>query len=386
MKKMIAAILLIAAVANANLTPSNGVLPPQSGQSGKFLSTNGSVASWQTGGGGGGGADTDLGNLTSPTNINKSFLFDIDGTHDIGASGDNRPQHVFVSDYVSVGHYPLGASTPGAALVNGSAPGLHFFNGGLDQYDVVASAASGVSIENFGASVAIFNVQNSKFSFEDKSNPTAGDFYFQGDSSTGVTIGRNLTLYGEQSDGTAVQLIGVDGSDASVIFGGGGGTVIENLTAGQLYRDDGSLSLDWLGSELYFPDNNVAVDYSADDELILSASHTNYSTNNGSNHPAVSACGSGATITAYTSGPGGIPATDTTGVVNVGTGVITSCTVTFFTQWGGNINPYAPHCFLNMQANTVLLYSATTTSTTLTMTFSATADGKSIDYFCVGNK
>lgn len=70
-------------------------LPPQDGQAGKFLTTDGSNASWATTGGGG-GADTALDNLTT-TSINQSLLFDTDMTYDIG-SDTIRPTNVFAGN------------------------------------------------------------------------------------------------------------------------------------------------------------------------------------------------------------------------------------------------------------------------------------------------
>lgn len=205
-----------------------------------------------------GAANTTLSNLDTPTAINQNLLFATDATNDIGAAMANRPQHVFVSDYVSVGNYPFGSSMPGAALVNGAAPGLHFYNGGPDQYDIVASAASGVSIENFGASVAIFNVQNDRFAFEDKSNPTAGDFYFQGNSTTGMTTGRNLTLNGLKSDGTSSKMIGIAGDD-TVQVGAAGTTPSINVTNGYMLSTLGDQSVLWENRQLWIAGNSSPV-------------------------------------------------------------------------------------------------------------------------------
>lgn len=61
---------------------SQDVLPSQTGNSGKFLSTDGSVSSWQTTGGGG-GANTSLSNLSS-VSFNATLSPDSDATRDIG--------------------------------------------------------------------------------------------------------------------------------------------------------------------------------------------------------------------------------------------------------------------------------------------------------------
>ena len=63
--------------ANASL---NALLPTQTSNSGKFLTTNGTNSSWASFT----GAFTDLSNLTSPTAINQNLLFSPDSTYTIG--------------------------------------------------------------------------------------------------------------------------------------------------------------------------------------------------------------------------------------------------------------------------------------------------------------
>lgn len=61
----------------------NALLPTQTGHSGEFLTTNGTVASWAAASG---GADTTLSNLTSPVAFNQHLLPNADVTFTLGAS------------------------------------------------------------------------------------------------------------------------------------------------------------------------------------------------------------------------------------------------------------------------------------------------------------
>ncbi len=136
------------------------------------------------------GANTTLSNLTSPTAINQALLPSADNLINLGTAITNRFKAASFTDSASVGRYPFGAATPGAAIVNGAAPGLYVYNGGPDAYNVVADAGSGVSIENPGAGVSLLNVQNHLFTFKDSTTNTA---YLSGSltdiaASTGVTI------------------------------------------------------------------------------------------------------------------------------------------------------------------------------------------------------
>jgi len=82
--------------ANTQTGALNALLPSQSGQSGKVLSTDGTNTSWITGGGGG-GATTALDNLTNPTAINQDLIPGIANSFSLG-SGTNTWQTLFIEE------------------------------------------------------------------------------------------------------------------------------------------------------------------------------------------------------------------------------------------------------------------------------------------------
>jgi hypothetical protein len=84
---------------------------------------------------------------------------------------------------------------------------------------------------------------------------------------------------------------------------------------------------------------------------------------------AVSSCGTSPTLNGL----------DGAGVITVGSGIVTSCTLTFGQTWS-----VTPHCFLNIEGVTNIAASATPTTTTMTINFSVSAGGDKIDYFCIG--
>jgi hypothetical protein len=85
--------------------------------------------------------------------------------------------------------------------------------------------------------------------------------------------------------------------------------------------------------------------------------------------PAVSACGTSPSVSG----------TDTTGLITTGTGVFTSCLITFNVAYAT-----APHCFVNDQTTTLLL-KAFPTTTTLTISGATITASDQIDYFCIAN-
>ena len=84
--------------------------------------------------------------------------------------------------------------------------------------------------------------------------------------------------------------------------------------------------------------------------------------------PTLSACGTTPAISG----------TDTAGKVTIGTGVTTSCTVTFAKAYTN-----APACAISGD-NTAVTYIATTTTTVLTITSSADMASDVISYICLG--
>lgn len=86
----------------------NALLPTQSGHSGEFLTTNGTVASWAAASG---GANTTLSNLASPTAINQSLYPNDSGVKNLGKSG-NEFNEVWASFFLNDG----GGSNPNILL------------------------------------------------------------------------------------------------------------------------------------------------------------------------------------------------------------------------------------------------------------------------------
>lgn len=86
--------------------------------------------------------------------------------------------------------------------------------------------------------------------------------------------------------------------------------------------------------------------------------------------PSLSACGTSPTL-----GPG---ATDMSGIITVGSGVTTSCTLTFSTTL---VNP--PACVVATSLSSVAA-GVTTTTTTLVSALSLTLGGGKLYYVCFG--
>lgn len=210
---------------------------------------------------GGSGANTTLSNLTSPTAINQNLLPSADDTRILGTAVTNRFKEGYFSSIVGVGRYPFGGATPGAAIVNGAAPGLSVYNGGSDAYNVVADAGSGVSIQNPGAGVSLFNVQNHQFIFKDS---TTGDTYFQGNSTTGLLaavdfrfdtsmigntliLGNGVQLKGRNNaDTDDLPLVAINSGDSAVMYDGAlPPNVSINATNRVLLASDGSTAVDY---------------------------------------------------------------------------------------------------------------------------------------------
>lgn len=83
--------------------------------------------------------------------------------------------------------------------------------------------------------------------------------------------------------------------------------------------------------------------------------------------PSLSSCGTNPEI--YGS--------DNTGNVIIGTGVVSSCTITFGTNFD---NP--PHCFAN-DGSAILLIRASSTVSTLVLSVATTFQGDYVDYWCI---
>lgn len=92
--------------------------------------------------------------------------------------------------------------------------------------------------------------------------------------------------------------------------------------------------------------------------------------------PTLSSCGTGPAIEV---------GSNTNGRFTVGTGVVTSCTLTFATGLNGTKWKNTPSCFANNETQVLLLRAVATTST-LVIDAGATFDADVVSYLCVGNE
>ena len=88
----------------------------------------------------------------------------------------------------------------------------------------------------------------------------------------------------------------------------------------------------------------------------------------GGKRPFVSSCGTAPSIVGN----------DNAGKVTIGTGVVSSCTLTFENIWTN-----APACFANDETG-ILLTRAVSTQTTLTLSVSTDFAGAVVSYYCTG--
>lgn len=84
--------------------------------------------------------------------------------------------------------------------------------------------------------------------------------------------------------------------------------------------------------------------------------------------PSVTACGTSPSVSG----------TDSVGTITVGTGVFTSCTLTFAATWSST-----PKCFVNYQGAVAVVRATPTTTAVVVDVVSAFAAGSKLDYYCV---
>lgn len=194
-----------------------------------------------------------------------------------------------------------------------------------------------------------------------------GDLDFQGDAGRTIKVGpctkspclgRGLSLFGgaargAKSGGAAVLqggsggVFGQVGGDASVIGGSGGANVI--LTAGKGF-------------------GNVQGRIYADGDLV-SRLPTSGSA------PTIGTCGTGPSMAS--------PSTNNSGIINVGTGAVLSCALTF---GNGGFLTNAPACIATNRSAIPVVLSTTATTTTMTISAGASLGGDSIAYICMGRE
>ncbi|NBP01338.1 MAG: hypothetical protein EBU90_14580 [Proteobacteria bacterium] len=134
----------------ADLSYVDILVPDQSGNSGKYLYTNGSTTSWETITFPPSGANTALSNLASVA-INESLLFGTDGAKNIGSSSNNRPNNIFAKNRLNAANL----QTIRSASFN--LTGTHSLNGGT----VTGVGSAYLSELNIGDSVSFSGLSNS---------------------------------------------------------------------------------------------------------------------------------------------------------------------------------------------------------------------------------
>lgn len=321
---------------SAAVTTNYSVFWPSSqGGSGTFLQNDGSGnLSWASGS----GANTSLSNL-STTSINQSLLFDSDVTYDVGSNtamvNALWVQSIFTSQASQVVSFSTSDLTwsgdgitfePASALV-------------LKTHDTVGNSKT-VTLKS-----------------GDSSSGNSGDMVLGTGTASGT---RGIIAY----DARAVLLAGSLSGPAVVTplrFYNTANTHYVGFQAQNTFSTD----TDWI---LPSADGSVSQFLKTDGagNLGWSSSLPPHFLTTGS-APSVSSCGTGPSVTGN----------DNVGRVTVGTGVVTSCTLTFNQSWGT-----APVCVLNDETTTLLVKAVATTTTLVISGTSLTGD--TIGYHCIG--
>lgn len=150
------------------------------------------------------------------------------------------------------------------------------------------------------------------------------------------------------------------------------GVLSSDFGARVLYDHTGTLEVfNYDARELEYPGQDLALDFSVDLQLGMTGQlYSSYDGVGGPHPPVVSSCGTSPLL----------DGTDSAGVITLGSGVFTSCTLTFNQTWVA-----APHCFANNQG-AVAIVRATPTTTAVVFDAVALVAGAKLDYFCIGNK
>lgn len=239
----------------------NAMLPDQTGQSGNFLTTNGTNVSWASGGGGG-GANTALSNLTT-TAINQNLLFDTSATYNIGSLSTDI-NTLFAEGIVKgttngapffVHSADTAAATANVEIRSGNSSS--FGSGDLDLFTGTAGAGGGpsgeISISSGNSSGSsgdiVLNIGTAvstkgKIKFTDgsegvsgyvwKSTDTAGSGSWQ--PSSGASPTQQIFTSGS---GTYTTPVGVTLLKVSIVGAGGGGGGASSGVAGRSYGAGG---------------------------------------------------------------------------------------------------------------------------------------------------
>lgn len=192
-------------------------------------------------GGSGSGANATLSNLTNPTAINQNLLFNPDASLTIGAAaGVSRPLSVYASAIVSAGTYPNAATKTNVTMVGNTAfPSINFYDGGSDAF-TLGFNVTGLAIRNVGTASALFQSNNTGFSFADNATNT---IYFSGNTSN--VILPNTHGYAARNAGNTadVVMLSLDAFNRTNFSSGSGQNILLNANMISSAADTTSLGV-----------------------------------------------------------------------------------------------------------------------------------------------
>jgi len=408
----------------------NALVPSQTSNSGKFLTTNGTSVSWGTGGS---GANTALSNLAS-TAINTDLHFDTNNAYEIGSS-TTVPAVVYVPTVVNTnGSSEAGRFTRQTGAV--TIAGQSFATGDL----FIRAETNTAFATDDGAS------STKKILFAtgqtNGSGPTGGMFFYTG-LIAGATIATQQT--GDMTLATGQTNSTVDNVTTGSVQIGSGNTTANHLTGndtatGQVRLSTGSAKnsfsggigiltgdTEWQSGDMVLHTgdgliNDVA--YSGEIQIYSGAvtgisNSGNFSVFTGAtdagtsgkiqlstgNSPAgtsgdfvvttgastvtrgkivfdghVVTAGSAPTPSSCGSGSPSVAGNDVAGRITVGTGgIATSCTLTFVQIWGN-----APICTVDDESTSLLLKPVASTTTLVISAATPFGASDKLTYHCIG--
>lgn len=287
---------------------------------------------------GGAGIFGIVNNTDDPTNYKVTIL--PSGEVDIGDDITIIPAGAGPNAVIATANSAV-ANTKNLIISTGDAVG---FNGGTLQID------GGASDTQAGGQISIFGGGTTDAT---SASASGGPVSIAGGNITSVNAnGGDVTILGGVNNSTAANSGGVyitDGNNLSSVAVNTNGIVVldntglEVITTPNTFSTPGTVSI-W--GQLYMTTSSSP-----------------------GTQPVVSACGTGPTLS------GG--ASDGAGSIAIGTGVVTSCTLTFSNTWSAT-----PHCFVNDQTTTLATRATPTTTTVIFRGSFVTGDV--LDYWCIG--
>lgn len=296
-------------------------------------------------GGGGGGANVTLSNLTT-TAINADLVADVE--RDLGTS--SVPWAAYLDNVIDTSNFAA-ISIPNRYLLD--VAGNVTVNW---QQDVLGDTAPSVDwTQRF-----LYDATSLK-----SMAYSARNLLYADGTTTAYDWSSNIFY-------DSAGLVSANANGARVLMYADGTTIAHDWSANTFNDTSGVETADLNQRLLTFSDGNPAIDFSSPESIEFVGQITFSS--GVAPTPTLSACGTGAAFQTTNS-----YASDTTGSIIIGTGITTSCTLTFGRDWGGPI----PKCFVNDQTTTIAT-SAVPTSASVQFKGAFVA-GDIIDYFCVNS-